>query len=241
MTRDEGGERRAERARIAQSLIVLSLVVTAACARDGNAQNVRSQAVVHDDTASVAWLLRSVRGTDPLLCELAVRSVDTHGWWSWGGPGRGHPLEMDSAATALIAWIQTTHNDPAVVPRLRSALRDQDACVRRVAGSFLGRIEHPSATEVLIAALEDASADTRSVAALGLGLSDEDRTPHVGAIEPLLRRLRDDSPAVRRSAAWALGSLEARTAMMQLIELMQRDTDPRVRQAAAWAIGRVGG
>ena len=222
------------------SLLAFSLMAVSACASEGNAQGARSTASVRSDSAGVAWLLQAVRGADPLLCEMAVRNVDMHGWWSRGGPGS--MLEVDSSAAALIAWIQTTHNDPNVVTRLRAALRDQDKCVRRVAGSFLGRIEHPSAAQTLIAALDDPSAETRQVAALGLGLGDEDeyKAP-TDAIGPLTRRLRDDSPAVRRSAAWALGALEARSAMLSLIETMQRDQDPRVRQAAAWAIGRVGG
>jgi HEAT repeat protein len=212
--------------------------VMSACVRDSNAQTLAASAVARDDTAAVARLLQAVRGADPLLCEMAVRNVDMHGWWSRGGP-RSNPLELDSTSAALIAWIQTSHKDPAVVPRLRTAIRDQDGCVRRVAGSLLGRVEHPSASAALVAALDDPSAETRSVAALGLGLTDESMPP-VGAIAPLVRLLRDDSPMVRRSAAWALGSLEATTAMTQLIEVLQRDTDPRVRSAAAWAIGQLG-
>ncbi|MGH7678413.1 MAG: HEAT repeat domain-containing protein [Gemmatimonadaceae bacterium] len=223
-----------------RSLILLSLVVASACASESNAQGARRTSTVRSDSAGVAWLLQAVRGADPLLCEMAVRNVDMHGWWSRGGPGS--MLEVDSSAAALIAWIQTTHNDPNVVTRLRAALRDQDKCVRRVAGSFLGRIEHPSAVQTLIAALDDPSAETRQVAALGLGLGDEDEyQAPAEAIEPLMRKLRDESAAVRRSAAWALGALEAKGAMLSLIETMQRDQDPRVRQAAAWAIGRVGG
>ena len=175
-----------------------------------------------------------------MLCELAVRSVDMHGWWSRWADMDGNPLEFDSASATLIAWIQREHNDPAVVPRLRAALRDTDACVRRVAGSFLGRVKHPSAIAALVGALDDPNADTRNVAVIGLGLTDTD-TPAPALVEPLLRRLRDESPLVRRSAAWALGSLEAAGAMEQLIDLLQRDADPRVRQAAAWALGQISG
>jgi len=191
-------------------------------------------AIAADDTASLNRLLRAVRGVDPLLCELATRSVDTHGWWSRWGPLSSDPLEVDSAAAALIAWIQRKHNDPAVVPRLRAALRDPDPCVRRIGGSFLGRVDHPAAVAALLDALADARAETRSVAALGLGLSDK-----AGLVEPLVRRLKDESPMVRRAAAWALGSLEDDAAIPPLIELLQRDADPRVRQAAAWAIGSI--
>jgi hypothetical protein len=212
----------------------ISLAVGVACAREGNAQTASTaRAIVRDDTASLSRLLRTVRGVDPLLCELTARSVDMHGWWSRGGDA----LEVDSASAALIAWIQHRHNDPALVPRLRDAMRDPDACVRRVAGSFLGRVEHASAVTALLGALDDASADTRYVAALGLGLAEKP----AGAGEPLIRRLRDDSPMVRKAAAWALGSLEEATAVEALIQVLQRDTDARTRQAAAWALGQIGG
>ena len=220
--------------RVPALVAILALLTAAgvACAREGIAQATR-EPVVADDTTSLARLLTVVRGVDPLLCEMATRNVDMHGWWNWGPEG-STPLENDSASVALIRWIQHEHNDPAVVPRLRAGLRDADGCVRRVAGSFLGRVKHASATSALTEALGDASADTRYVAAIGLGLSEE-----ASATAPLLRALRDQSAAVRRASAWALGSIEAREAEEPLIALLERDSDARVRQVAAWAIGRL--
>lgn len=224
------------RAAALRALAVVAMGTTAAaCARESNAQVAgATRRTVPDDTASVSRLLGVVRGVDPVLCELMTRSVDMHGWWSNWGPLGDNPLEADSAGAALIAWIQRDHKDPGVVPRLRAAMRDSDACVRRIAGSFLGRVQHTSAVEALLGALEDPRAETRQVGAVGLGLSDS-----VRAIEPLVKRLRDDAPEVRRAAAWALGSLEATSALLPLIESLGRDTDPRVRQAAAWAIGQL--
>ena len=222
---------------VSLGVVATAVVAALACARDGNAQaTAGSAARTRDDTASVARLLAAVRGSDPLLCEMAVRNVDMHGWWSHGPSSI---LETDSASTALIGWIQRSHKDPAVVPRLRAAMRDADACVRRVAGSFLGRVEHPTATAALLAALDDANADTRTVAALGLGLADEDSQRAPGVVDALMRRLRDESAAVRRSAAWALGSLEATGAMAALIDVLGKDPDAKARQAAAWALGQL--
>ncbi len=219
------------------SVAVVSVAAGVACARDGSAQPARAAAnVIPDDAASVTLLLGSVRGTNAVLCELAIRQVDMHASWSHWGPMGGNPLTFDSTAAQLLDWIQRDHNDPAVVPVLRSAMRDQDACVRRVAGSFLGRIEASAATAALLDALDDASADTRYVAALGLGMSDK-----AAGTTPLIRRLRDDSPHVRRAAAWALGALGARSALEALIQALERDADPRVRQAAAWALGQIDG
>lgn len=213
-------------------VLVLASTIAAACARDGRAQSADGGTRLPTDTAAVEWLLRSVRGADPLLCEFAVRSVDQHGSWNRDGLD-GSPLEADSSAAAVVRWMQERHDDPTVVPRLTVAMRDGDACVRRVAASILGRVKHASAQAALVSALDDASAGTRQVAALGVGLGEI-----VEGEQALIRRLRDDSAPVRRAAAWALGALERPTAESALIDLLQRDPDPRVRQVAAWAIGQ---
>jgi HEAT repeat protein len=223
---------------LAAVAVVATATAGVARTREKNAETVVWRAarapLTRGDTAALIRLLAAVRGVDPLLCELATRSVDMHGFWSHWGPLRGNPLEVDSAAAALLRWLQDDHTDPAVVPRLQGAMRDGDACVRRVAGSFLGRVDHARATAALLAALEDPNAETRLVAAIGLGLSEKP-----AALQPLIARLRDDSPAVRRVVAWALGSLEEQAAVLPLIALLERDSDPRVRQAAAWAIGNI--
>ncbi len=187
-----------------------------------------------DDTVALARLLTEVRGAQPLFCELVVRSVDGRSWWGGSGSGPGGPLEVDSSAAALIRWIHTGHDDARVVPRLTVALRDGDACVRRMAGSLLGHVRHPSARAALLSALDDDNAATRAAAVIGLGIAE-----HQPALQPLIARLRDPSPAVRRTAAWALGELEQKEAMLPLIDLLARDSDARVRQAAAIAIGKV--
>ena len=217
------------------SAFVAATVISAvACARDGNAQSRTREPIVADDTASLARLLAAVRGSDPLLCEMAVRNADQRGWWGHWASMAGSPLDHDSASAAVIMWIQREHNDPAVVPRLRTAMRDADGCVRRVAGSFLGRVRHPAAITALTEALGDANAGTRHVATIGLGLSDARE-----AVAPLVRALRDQDVAVRRGAAWALGAIGEREAEEPLIARLERDPDPRVRQAAAWAIGQL--
>ena len=220
---------------LAGSAVATLVAAAIGCAADGNAQTAQeSGRLIPDDTASVARLLNTVRGVDPLLCEMATRSVDMHGSWSMWGPISGDPLTTDSASAALLNWIQQRHNDPAVVPRLRTAMRDADPCVRRVAGSFLSRVRHPSAASALLNGLDDPKPETREVAAFGLGMVD---VP--GAIDPLLARLRDDAPRVRRAAAWALGQREVKRAIPLLMEMLARDSDAKVRQTAAWAIGTI--
>jgi hypothetical protein len=216
--------------------VTVALAAATACVDEGRAQEAPRVAVVKDDTAALGRLLRSVRGVNPLLCELATRNVDMHGWWSRFGSMGGDPLQVDSSSAALIRWIQHDHNDPALVPPLRAAMRDPDACVRRVAGSFLSRVEHPSADAALLEASGDADANVRLAATLGLGLADRGGERVASA---LLTRLRDNAVPVRRAAAWALGALEVKEALLPLIAALERDPDPGVRQAAAWALGQL--
>lgn len=209
---------------------VAAAVVVAFAPRAGNA---RSAPQAPNDAEMVGRLLASVRGAAPLYCELATRLADGRNWWSSSGMSL---IEVDSASAALIRWTHSDHHDARVVPRLAAALRDEDRCVRRVAGSLLGRVHHASATATLLESLGHANEGTRAAAAIGLGIAEQEN-----AVQALIARLRDSSADVRRSAAWSLGNIEHRSALVPLIELLERDTDPRVRQAAAWAIGAVTG
>lgn len=216
----------------AATAALLALPVVAWSARTSSVPAVPQQRPVVDDTVAPSRILASVRGANPLFCELATRMIDGRSYWSSGG--RSGLVDVDADAAALIRWVHAKHEDPRFVPRLAAAIRDTDPCVRRVAGGMLGRVNHASAVRALLTALDDENASTRSAAAVGLGIQ-EDST----AVQPLIARLRDASADVRRTAAWALGVIEHRSAMMPLVELLGRDADPRVREAAAWAIGEV--
>ena len=52
-----------------------------------------------------------------------------------------------------------------------AAVTSDDVCVRRVAGSLLSHVRHPSAASAMIDALDDARPGTREVAAFGLGMA----------------------------------------------------------------------
>jgi putative heme-binding domain-containing protein len=87
----------------------------------------------------------------------------------------------------------------------------------------------------LRAALGDADADVRRVAAIVLGeLGD------AGATRALLARLRDPSARVQFAAAQALGQLGAREAAAPLIDVLaaNADSDAVLRQACARALAR---
>ena len=217
---------------IESAVFAVGIAIGVACANDGNAQTM--ERIVPDDTSAVSKLLAVVRGSNPLVCEMAARAADQRGSWSnWGSVG-GSPLVIDSASSALLDWMHREHNDPALVAPLRSAMREDDACVRRVAASLLSHVEHQSARTALREALDDAKPGTREVAALGLGMA------HIeDAVDALEAKLGDDATGVRLAAAWALGELEQKKSIPALIHVLARDPDARVRQAAAWAIGSI--
>jgi len=61
-----------------------------------------------------------------------------------------------------------------------------------------------------------------------------------GVYPALAEALRDDDRDIRRSAAYAIGILDGRSVVRDLVTVLQ-DADPDVRGAAATAIGKVGG
>lgn len=140
------------------------------------------------------------------------------------------PVRRARAAEAIGEFM-----DPNGIPHLVEALRDNEAVVREAAVRGLGRINRPTATAAIVTAFEDADPTVRE-AAVGQVLyvnffRDEDA---------LLGRLADESAAVRRRAALAIGELETAVASPALAGLLRGDADPMVRQAAAWALGKIG-
>jgi HEAT repeat protein len=147
-----------------------------------------------------ADLLARIRGLDPVACELASRAIRSRNWW-------GSPYEPaasdDPRVTAIVHWALDA-GGPSAVSVLGGGLGDPDPCVRRVAAIRLGRIEDRTALDRLRRSLESPSPDEREVAALGLGISE-----NPDAVPALVQHLEDDeSPRVRRAAAWALGEIE---------------------------------
>lgn len=56
----------------------------------------------------------------------------------------------------------------------------------------------------------------------------------------VLARLHHPSPQVRREAVAAAGEIDARHAVVEVVDLID-DVDDRVRQAAIWSLGQLGG
>jgi HEAT repeat protein len=163
------------------------------------AQPLGSEALGPADSLA-ADLLERIRGLDPVACELTTRAVRSQNWW-------GAPFEPaasdDPKVAAIVSWA-LEGGGPEAVPVLGGALGDTDPCVRRVAAIRLGRVDNPAALERLRRSLESPNATEREAAALGLGISEKS-----DAVPALVQRLEDDeSPRVRRAAAWALGEIE---------------------------------
>jgi HEAT repeat protein len=194
----------------------------------------RAQATAAAESAAVTTLIQSVRGANPLLCELASRTIEQG--WGWGGRAYDPRAVREPVLRAVIAVIHEHPPRPTSVTELAAALGDDDACVRRIAAPLLGRIEHPTARAALRTALRDARPATREAAAFGLGFTDD-----AAMIPALLGGIQDAVPRVRAVSAWALGEIEDARAIGALIRLLREDTDPEVRAAAAAAIGEIEG
>jgi len=147
-----------------------------------------------------ADLLARIRGLDPVACELAARALRWQNTWG----GAADPAASDDPRVGAIVRWALDAGGPEAIPVLAEGIRDPDPCVRRVAAMRLGRIETPAAAERLRRALESTNPAEREAGALGIGVAED-----AASIPALVEALgRDESPRVRRMAAWALGEIE---------------------------------
>lgn len=220
------------------ALVAAVLVVCRAGEAGPSAQAEAATASVPSDSLASA-LLETVRGADPVVCELAVRAVDgRHGWSSTADELAGVGMTMTALQRATVQWAvqgdEPKESDAAAVEPLAAGLRDPDACVRRMAALKLGRTRDPRGIAALHDALEAPDVAQRAVGALGLGYAEDP-----AAIDDLGAALDDASPDVRAAAAWALGEIEDARAIPLLIPVLGQDQDPAVRRVAAWALGAI--
>jgi HEAT repeat protein len=124
-------------------------------------------------------------------------------------------------------------------------LQNEKPAARRSAAFALGKLGQYAAVglpdlQALYPKEQDASVREAIVTAIGSILS------ATGAVDPQIEKLliealqRDSDKLVRRSAAWSLGSLSAKSERMRTA-LGQALTDPEqvVRQNSAWALGQL--
>ncbi|MGH7664040.1 MAG: HEAT repeat domain-containing protein [Gemmatimonadaceae bacterium] len=188
------------------------------------------------DSALARQFLAAVRGASPVLCELALRSLDNRfgGWWTQTSIG---PASDDASARALLEWSggRDARSDASAVPLLRAALSDADLCTRYTAAHLLGAMrDDERALAALLAELGSGNPRTREMAALGLG-----EAGATAATDEILELLDDSDARVRRTTTWALGEIEDPTALPHLLTSLRDDSDAGVRTMAAWAIANM--
>jgi HEAT repeat protein len=190
-----------------------------------------AQESTFSDSTRAVQLLANARGANPVMCELAMQSVDRR-YGNWGSAGRAPDAIIGQRA--LLEWASQDIEDAGVVGALSGALSDEDVCVRRMAARLFGRVEHPSALQALTMQLENPGERTRQMAAVALGYLDNPE-----AVEDLITVLNDRVAAVRAAATWALGEIEDERALSALTRMLENDPDPFVRRQAAWALGNI--
>ena len=166
--------------------------------------------------------LAAARGADPVICALAATPLGNR----WGS---GAPPTVGAPEASLVAWALKPSIDDRDLTVLEAGLRDADGCVRAMSARLLAADE--AGPRILVGALGDDDADTRRVAAEGLGYA-EDRS----ALPALIRRIEDDDAGVRAAAAWALGRIEDPSAEDALARALE-DREAAVRIAAIEALG----
>ena len=148
-------------------------------------------------------------------------------------------------------------DDPALLPRYQEALTGTDGdrnahgdggangeraalaagdAVAVAAAWGVARLGSSKAERLLRQLLQSGSAETRALAALGLGLT---HTPAHATVLAELARSPEAGPLTRAAAAHALGELGAE-AQRPLLLALADSAEPSVRLAALLAIGRLG-
>ena len=185
-----------------------------------------------EDSASARAILAAVRGESPLACSIAARALENR----WGRPhhlGGPDAAALDDDGASAFDWAMSERVMNDVLPLLRGAMSDPDACVRRTAAQLIGRVDGKLLVEQLRSELAATNATQREIAALALGYAGG------AAIQPALVRVASDvEPRVRRTVAWALGRSESQNAVQPLVTML-RDADPMVRVNAALSLGEL--
>ena len=114
---------------------------------------------------------------------------------------------------------------PAILKAFRRALERKDPIVLPGAMDALAVFRVPTATNALIAALEEPNLDLVKHAAALVG-----QTGDLNAVEPLFRLLDGDNPSVRYSAARGLIQLHDPSVRAALEKHLERETNLEVRE-----------
>src|SRR5690242_11643371 len=174
------------------SLLIVSVFITA------GTPPARSTAAMamHHHTPDVRELLVSARGVAPAVCLLAGDGVASTGRWGggyWDAPAMSIGGEVRMRVREMLRTRLSGEDERALLEGLGS----DDACVRHLAATIIGRSDDKSFVAPLTQRSTSASAGERQAAVMALGLLGAR-----DAVTPLVRVLRDPSPDVRANGAW---------------------------------------
>lgn len=210
-------------------VVTLGSLGAAACTRDANASEAVTQAA--DDSANVSGVLTAVRGESPLACSFTSRALENR-WGTRRQLGGPDVATLDNAQAAAFDWAMSGQSTEAVMPVLRRAMSDPDACVRRTAAQLVGRVRGGKVADELRSELGSSDAMRRETAVLALGYAED-----TSAVPALTQAASDAEPRVRRTAAWALGRSKRSDAATAVLLRMIRDSDAMVRVNAELSLG----
>ena len=186
--------------------------------------------------ADIQRLLTGLSSDDACVRELSVRLIGTQKAELVGSELVTRLASSDAGLRSVAALGLGLAGVESGTDALIRTLRDPSIDVRANSAWALGRIENGRALSPLVGLFRDDAEKVRQAAVAAVGHMDDSTS----AIPALIRVVRqDNSPAVRRVAAWALGNLEAHAGIDALSEALARDADPRVREMSAWALGNI--
>jgi hypothetical protein len=87
------------------------------------------------DSATVARFLAALAASDPVVCQLAVRSVGNN--WHWDSDGSA-TLDADLGELAVHEALSHRVTDPRALARISESLGDRQPCLRRASALMHG-------------------------------------------------------------------------------------------------------
>ncbi len=132
-------------------------------------------------------------------------------------------------------FTQKTVDRAAQLDFLSQAIADGSTEQKRDALLQIRNLESAEASQIAVAALRDKAEIVRATATASVIF-----LPANEAARNLIPLLADKSPFVRREAAAALGKVGDSTAIVSLLQILQKDKILEVRNAAIVALGAIG-